>query len=259
MRVGVAQTEELEYLAIKVGDYQLVSLSGKIFFSSMNLHYQQRVKDWLALYVDLDFTARIGVEFSTLFAEGVNTVNHFNVGWLIRLWHTEKHLLSSYFNLSNYNASFVNLKNAFEGLKNDTLIAVSEKVPALIGALGMRYYYVPSDLLGIGAIAELDYGESLRRGEQTIFYILGAKVDLDLYGRTNIPLGFALHYYVSSNPSFIQVENDEAQILGFRIAYTGGNDFMIGFGGSMGLLPVESKDNPIRAYFGNIELNYYFR
>lgn len=258
MRVGVAQTERIKYLALHLGDYELLSLEGRILYSNMDLFYKQRVKNWLAMFVNLNFTARIGTEFSTLFAEGVNTVNELDIGWLIRVYHSEKQILSAKINISNFNAKIINFKNAFDNLANDTLVAVSQGVPALLGDIGIRYFYVPVKMLGIGLLADLAYGETFVREKSSFFYTIGVKAELDLGSKTRIPLGIALNYYIASSPSSIQVQNQNAQEAGFRLAYTGANDFIISVGASWGLIPVRSSDKPLNAYFWNIELNYYF-
>lgn len=258
MRVGIAQTERIKYLALHLGDYELLSLEGQILYSDMNLYYKQRVKNWLAMFVNFDFTARIGTEFSTLFAEGVNTVNEFSIGWLMRVYHSDKQILSAKINISNFNAKIINFKNAFDNLANDTLVAVSQEVPALLGNIGVRYFYVPVKMIGIGLLADLAYGETFVREKSSFFYTIGIKAELDLGSITSIPLGIALNYYIASPPSSIQVQNQDVQVAGFRLVYTGANDFIISIGSSWGLIPVRSSDDPLNAYFGNIELNYYF-
>ena len=256
--VGIAQTEEVEYFAIHLGEYELLSLTGDVLFSDINVMYQQRVKDWLAMFAEYHFTARIGTEMSSLFVEGINTVHEFDVGWILKAYHSEKHILSTYFSINNLNAKFIDFTNILESISGDTLIPASRDVPALTGSVGLRYAWAPRSLIGIGLMAELSYGEALSRSTTKLFYKLGPKIDLDLSAKTRIPLGIALNYFITSAPAVVQDIEKRTQLLKLKFSYLGAGDFIIGFSTAWGKIPVNSSDEILNAFFANLEMNYYF-
>lgn len=258
MGLGIGQTEDVEYFALRVGDYELLTLTGNIIFSDMNVKYQQRIKDWLALFLGYHFTARVGTQFSSLFVEGINTVNEFEIGWLIRLYKSEKHILSTHYNIYNAEANFIDFRNTLSKLQEDSLVAVSQNIPSLIGAAGIRYNYAPSKLIGIGILAEIGYGEALTRKKTKIFYKLSPKLDIDLSSRTRIPLGIMLNYFLTSAPAAAQVKETKTQLFRLKLSYLGANDFILGISTAFGLFPVQSSDRELKAFFGSLEMNYYF-
>lgn len=258
MGIGIAQTEDIEYYAIRIGDYELLSLEGNILFSDMSVQYQQRIKNWLAIFAEYHFTARIGTEFSSLFIEGINTVNEFDLGWVMKVYQNEKHIISTHFSINNVTAKFMSFENVIGNITTDSTVALSQTIPSLIGAVGVRYAWVPNSIIGIGLLSEISYGEALTRSKTRFFFKLGPRIDIDLSSKTRIPLGIALNYYITTSPAFAQVKERNTQLLKLKLAYIGANDFIMGLGFAWGKIPVNSTDRNLNASFGSLELNYFF-
>ncbi len=258
MGVGLAQTENIEYLAIQIGDYELLSLEGDILFSDASVSYHQRIKDWLGIFVNYKFSARVGAEFSSLFVEGINTVNEFDVGWVMKVYESRKHILSTHFSINNLEAKVINFQDAFENLKEDSMVAVSQTIPSLIGSIGLRYAWAPNPLIGFGLVTELAYGEALIRSETKFFFNLGPRIDIDLSSKTRVPMGIALNYFVTSAPAYVTVKGSNTQALKLKIAYLGANDFIMGIGTAWAKIPTRSSEKNLNAFLGSLELNYFF-
>jgi hypothetical protein len=258
MGIGIAQTENIEYYAIRIGDYEFLSLEGNILFSDMSVQYQQRIKNWLAIFAEYHFTARIGTEFSSLFIEGINTVNEFDLGWVIKVYQHEKHIISTHFSINNVTAKFMSFENVFGNFTTDSTVAISQTIPSLIGAVGVRYVWAPNSLIGIGLLSEISYGEALTRCKTRFFFKLGPRIDIDFSSKTRIPLGIALNYYITTSPAYAQVQEKNTRLLKMKLAYIGANDFILGMSAAWGSIPVSSTDSNLNAFFGSLELNYFF-
>lgn len=120
-----------------LGDLPFRGLSGEVPFIDLGFAYQQRVCDWLAAYVELNISARVGTELQSILTQTFSTITSFNIGWHIRLSEGEKYRLSGVIGLQNNKCSFVNL-------------------------------------LGFGASAALAYGETYTRGQNGFSFDGGA-------------------------------------------------------------------------------------
>lgn len=255
--VGTAQTESFDVAQIQFNGKDIYTLDGNIFFSSVIIDYQQRVKDWLAVYFRYSLAARFGTEFSSLYAEGLNTLSGKEIGWLIKLVDHRKHILSANLEISDQRANFLNIERILLNLVEDTIITVSENIPALFGSIGLRYAYAPNDLFGFTVSGEVAYGESFNREETGLYFQGGITAEINLYERTGIPVGIAIKNLSTNIPSFNQMSKKPVNISGLKVAYTGGSDFVIGFDASWSRLPSKSNDY-LDTLLVLLQFNFFF-
>jgi hypothetical protein len=82
--IGVGSTSLIKIPGITIGDHELFSFQGKIFYMDLNLQYQQEFTSWLSLYMSMKLTGRVGSDLSTIIADGINTISGGDIGWLIK-------------------------------------------------------------------------------------------------------------------------------------------------------------------------------
>ena len=98
---GVGQSLDLVHQLDPLDGTKLIGLQGEVSFIDIGFSYQQRVRDWLAVYISLNLSARLGTELQSILLQGVNTVSGFEIGWHIRLLESDKVALSTVVELEN--------------------------------------------------------------------------------------------------------------------------------------------------------------
>jgi hypothetical protein len=227
--MGFGQTTDLIHKLNLIEGVDLRGLRGELTFLDFGFYYQQRVRDWLGAYVNINVSARVGTELQSILSQGINTINSFNIGWHIKLVEREKIAISTFAELQNFQGSFISvtvfLRDILAGVPNPS---ISENIPVLSGGSGFRFAYGINDLIGLKLSTDLVYGESFERGENKFTYTAGGGIDFDFFPRYDVPLGLVLNYSISTHASLVVTTDKNAQIFHGKIAYTGGQDFSLG-------------------------------
>lgn len=256
---GVGQTLDLVHQIDLPGNIQLRGLKGEVTFVDMGFAYQQRVRDWLAAYIHLDLSARLGTELQSILTQGFNTINSFDIGWHIRLAKGNKFALSTIVELQNNQGSFISVLGFISDIINDhPNPSLTRKIPVLGFATGLRFAYGLSDLVGFKASTDLAYGETYTRGKNGFAFTSSAGIDLDFYPRYSIPVGFVLNYSITSMPDFVFIEGKQAQLIRAKIAYTRAADFSLGIEYSFMKIPMINQDKSPSVQTIALTARYYF-
>ena len=259
LAVGLGSTGEYKYPIFEVDDSQIYGVSGQLLFISIALEYQQKIQDWVSLYIKYLLAARAGTNVGSILAEGFSTINSFNIGWKLRLLEREKIKLSTSFGISNYNGTFLSVSNFIDDvINNQPYPSLITNTPALNGNLGFQFAYGISELFGLKLNYLNSIGESLQRGETAYYFSLGTGVDLNLYQKHNVPLGFSLVYLLSSRPEQVYRESGLSNIINIKIAYTGTTDFVLGLQTAYTLVPVSEDLGNFSVVGASFVLTYYF-
>lgn len=257
--VGFGTTGQYKYPLFEVDDEQIYGISGQLLFLSVAFEYQQKIQDWVAVYIKYRLAARIGTDAGAILAEGFSSISSFNIGWKLRLLKRDNIKLSTTFGISNYNGTFLSVSNFIDDIINNrpypTLVT---KTPALNGNLGFQFAYGISELFGLKLNYINSIGESLERGETAYYFSLGTGVDLNLYQKHNVPLGFSLIYLLSSRPEQVYRESGLSNSVNIKIAYTGTTDFVLGLQTAYTLVPVSEDLGNFSAVGVSFALTYYF-
>ena len=64
-------------------------------------------------------SGRIGTDMATIMADGVNTLSGGDIGWLIRIYKTDKFNLSATANVQNLTGNVINVSGYFEDIINN--------------------------------------------------------------------------------------------------------------------------------------------
>jgi hypothetical protein len=241
----------------------ILGLEGDVLYALLGLRYQHAVQDWLAVWVSARLSARLGNELQSLLAQGVSLFTGFELGWLVRVYETDRHIVSTSVSLGNSSSTIVDIYGFVNriiedgGLEPDNQLV--RDVPRLDGALDLRYAFAASDMVGIQANGMAVYGETVeRRAGNQWSYVLGAVLHLDLHARTQLPLGFALGYKHMTAPD--PVDGDRAGIHSFLLntSYTGRDDFTFGIDLQYERVPLLRFDEDASVFTLLASLWYYF-
>ena len=228
--LGIGQAVDIEFLpSLDIGGGDTIpGLSGDLLFAVLDFEYQHRVKDWMAVWGKVNMLGRLGTNVGALLSEGATVLTGFELGWLIRLVENDKVALSATANLWNNSFTGVNFADWVVGIVDNEPVPLVRKVPSVRAGGGLRFAWAASDLIGVTAGTELGFGESVaRRDEDQVSFQLSGAVDLDLYARTRVPLGFALGFEATNSPREGGELTDKVNKGLFRLAYTGRDDFVI--------------------------------
>ena len=261
--LGIGQAVDIEFvpsLDIGGGD-TLPGLSGDLLFAVLDFEYQHRVKDWMAVWGKVNMVGRLGTNVGALLSEGATVLAGFELGWLIRLVENDKVALSATANLWNNSFTGVNFADWVEGVIDNEPVPLVRNVPSVRAGGGLRFAWAASDLIGVTAGTEVGLGESVaRRGEDQVSFQLSGAVDLDLYARTRVPLGFALGFEATNSPREGSELADKVNRGLFRVAYTGRDDFLISVDVSLSRLSFAKSEVEDNVKSGSFVMNmrYYF-
>jgi len=227
--LGVGQANDVDLGTVIVGNDTLVDFEGDLLFLQLQFEYQGAVKDWLAARVEIDVLGRLGTDVEALVADGVRASLGYEFGWLLRLFHSDRVLLSGDLFLTNHTFTTVDLQGFVDDILAGDPAALVRSSPSVRGGGGLRLGWGVSRLFGLTAVTELAYGESLLQGQANQWtFGAGVTADFDLNAVTPVPLGIAFGGRVDRYPR-IGDNTDNALIsTALTIAYNGHRDFLIG-------------------------------
>ena len=259
MNIGIASSNDFENVILEIDGEKILALQGSLIFADLNFDYQQKIKDWIAFYLNVGVTARIGTELQSMLTQGVNTVSSFRMGWLVKLLKNERNMLSASIQINNHGANFVNIGDFIDDLIRDSVrTSITRSVPILNGSVGLRYAHGFNEILGFQGFADIAYGESFIRGESDVVYHLGGLFDINLATKTKVPLGFGIFYNVTSIPDIVQVKGKSASNAGLKISYSGAPHFNLGLELARLRVPLPDVDEKVNSMSFFVTTKYYF-
>jgi hypothetical protein len=231
--LGFGMTPELVVPVVTINDTSYFGLKGSLLFALLDMEYQQKIRDWLALRGSVRVFGRMADETPALISQGVTLFSVFELGWLIRIKESEGLFLSGSLGIRNSSMTDVYLQRFIEGIIETGRITPDNRLvqttPTLRGVAGLHGAYAISDLVGLTFSGDVDYGESGDRyssGEWS--YALGAALDINLLQSTGTPAGFLIGMGTRSLPVGERDASESALTFFGRIGYTGSKDFSIG-------------------------------
>jgi len=255
--LGFGITSVITVPGIDIGEYNILAFKGQLMFFDVDACYQQRFTPWLAMFMSLKVAGRLGTDMSTIVADGVNTLGGGDIGWLIRIAHTDRLNLSGAVSLTNITGNFINVSEYLEEvINNEPYPSVTKTVPAMFASLGLRGAYAFNPSYGLQANLAYGYGESLERGSSQGYFAIGVLGDLDFNPRRQVPIGLALGYTLSSAPTIVMSDGGPANLFLGKIAYTGSDDFDLGLQFTYYNITLRRVDD--RPYVSKIMLNLKF-
>ena len=259
MSLGIAASEDFENIIFEIDDEKIIGLRGTLIFADLNFEYQQKIKDWIAFYLSIGVTARIGTELQSMLATGVNTVSAFRMGWLVHVAEGKRDKLTANIQINNYSANVINIGDFISDIiDNAANPSIAKQIPILNGSLGLRYAHAFDEMFGFQGFGDIGYGESYERGNSGFVYNFGGLFDMNLATKTKTPMGFAVFYKVSVSPELVQVEDKFATNGGLKISYSGAPHFNLGLEASRLKVPIPNVEEKVKSYTMMISCKYYF-
>ena len=259
LALGYGKSSNIVTPLIEIDGDPVVGLEGELIFATLLFQYRYAVRDWVAVWGQLNIAARLGNEIQTMLVQGVNAATGFEVGWLFRLYESEKHLLSTGISVRDGSATIIDVAGWAEGVVEGENVELVRKSPTL-GTIGdMRYIYAANDFTAFQFLGQLAYGESIERSRENEFnYGLGGLVSLDFSKKTSHPVGLALGYKYTTIPDGADEIIDDIQSALIGISYTGRPDFSIGLDLEFQRLPVKGIEDPASFFSAIISMRYFF-
>lgn len=224
--IGAGATSKLKVPGIVIEDIEIFEFEGRLGFAEVNVEYQQRFTPWLALFISGRFSGRMGVNMSTIVADGVNSVYGGDIGWLMRVYESSKLNLSVVTQVNSTTGNFINLERYIEELiNNEPFPSVSRTIPSLTVGTGIRGAYAFNEKYGLQFDANLGFGEALSREKTQAYFSAGFLADVDFYPQNDLPIGLAIGYSLSSAPHIVMDNPHLSGIFTGRLGYTGSKEF----------------------------------
>ena len=257
--IGIASSREFQNIILEIDGEEIIGLKGSLIFADLNFDYQQKIKNWIAFYLNVGVTARIGTELQSMLTQGVSTVTSFRMGWLVGIAEGKKGKLSGIIQLNNHSAIFINVGDfIYDIVNNNPNPSISDNVPILNGVLGLRYAHAFNEMFGFQGFGEIGYGESYKRGKSTTIYNIGGLIDMNLATKTKTPLGFAIYYNATARPDLVQVDGKSATNGGLKISYSGAPHFNLGLEISRLRVPIPGVEEKVNSTSIIIATRYFF-
>lgn len=228
-KLSMGSTGTLVSKGILIDDTEILSFTGSLLYAGGAISYKQKVNDWFAMYLKIKYFGRLGTQFPTLLAEGVNTVEGSEIGWLFKLHEGNKGYLSGTVFSTRYSGSVLDLVGFVEDILDDVPgTKVADKVSVSILGARLNYAHAFNKTWGAQFDSALGYGEEFHSIKKSVMIDIGFFVEANLYPEKKIPLGFGIGYNLTSMPETAIEEKRYANILYLNAAYTKASDFEIG-------------------------------
>jgi hypothetical protein len=231
--LGFGMTPELVVPLITTKDTSILGLKGSLVYAVLDVEYQQKLRDWLAVRGRLQVIGRMANETPALISQGVTLFSGFELGWLFRIDQSDRFLLSGSLGVTNSATTDVYLQRFIEGIIESGTVkpgnSLVQSTPVMRGGAGLHGAYAISDLVGLTFVGDLGYGESADRNSPDEWsHALAAAVDFNLLRPNGIPVGFVLGVQTRSASLAQTGGQGTAQTFFGRIGYTGSREFSFG-------------------------------
>lgn len=260
LNMGLGESEKVDLPPLLIGDSTILAKSGSITFANLQCHLNIRLNESVTYMFRWGFSARIGSEVNSLYSNGLNTINGIHNAWMIRLFETDKHMLSTSLGILSYNASIINLSKFVEDVISGNQGArLSQNIYVLQGFMGMHYARSFGSLLGLKLMGNFIYGDLFQSDKSGGLGTISGALDLNLYPKTRIPMGMSVGYAYTSLPEYTSEQYEVSSLFNMKLAYTGSDSFIISLDGTAYTAPYLlgrlNDDSSIITNAFNVNLN----
>jgi hypothetical protein len=251
-------------VAYKNLDGEIVKESqGDLLYTNLQLEYQQRVLQWLAINGQMLLNGRIGQDATTLLAQGITGVTGAQLTGVARVAERRNWLLSGTLGISSTNITGIRLLDFAREVVDSGKITPDNKLirsgSATRGSVGLRFAQGLNGLFGYTLLAEEGFGDSFRDGESSASsYRLGGTVNFDFRPKYRVPVGLLAGYLVNSLAPIGGDINGNMESYLFQVAYTGRKDFSIALESSYSTVPLNQSNERLKFNATQLTMRYYF-
>ena len=260
LALGMAPGSEVP-LAVIDGK-EITFESGDVLFTTLQIEYQQAVKEWMGFWLNFGLAGKLGTETASLLAQGVTVTSGFRVGWLLRILQADDMALSGTMEVVKDAYTAVDLVGFVDGIVEDSLSVDDELVydsSFMVAKTGLSWAWAINRTTGLAASGAVGYGESPDRlaGEDWYFDV-GAVVDFDLRREIPVPIGAAVGFRTTSIPESDLNLGDNATSAIARVEYIGRHDLSIGLEILSQWQDIRDSERSLRYTTTALDFRYYF-
>ena len=260
---GIGTSSKVQVPLITLPDSTVLDLETSVTAATISFEFQYAIKDWVAVWGNMQIIGRLGTSTEALLSEGITGVGSFELGWLFKLWEDERNSLSLDLYSQRNQGTFINLLDWLSGIIEDGALLPGNTLvrsrDSMRGVGALNYAHAFSPLLGLTAGAGLGYGEKLNRsGDNTFSHEIGTGLSCNLAATTSVPLGLFLGYSFSNVTVAGDGRSDNVQTLDLRINYMGFDDFVVGLDMGVTSTPVKGLDESVKSSVVTFDLQYFF-
>jgi hypothetical protein len=260
--IAVGTTPGSSFPPVVIDGKEITFQTGDVLFSTLQIEYQQAVKEWMGFWVNFALAGRLGTETASLLSQGVTVTSGYRLGWLLRIIQADDMALSGTVQIVNAGYTAVDLVGFVRGIidsgltENDKLVYSSS---LMIAKTGLSYAWALNRATGLTASGTVGYGESPDRLAGSDWYFdVGAAVDFDLRRKIPAPIGVAAGIKSTSIPeSDLNMGSTLTTVVG-RVDYIGRHDLNIGLEFSSQWQDLPGSDRLLRYTTTAIDFRYYF-
>jgi hypothetical protein len=260
LAVGVAPGSSIP-LAVINGE-EIIFETGDMLFSTLQIEYQQAVKEWMGFWMNVGLAGRLGTETASLLSQGVTVTSGFRLGWVLRFMQAEDMALSGTVQIVNAGYTAVDLVGFVEGIIDDGVTEDDELVYSsslMIAKGGVSYAWAINRTTGLTASADVGYGESPDRLAGNDWYFdAAAAVDFDLRRGIPVPVGAAVGVRSTSIPESDLNLGNSITTVSARIDYIGRHDLNIGVEIASQWQDIATSEKTLRYTTVALDFRYYF-
>jgi hypothetical protein len=234
LTLGGGITSNLKLPIVRIGERIVLAPEGSLAFIATGAEHEQRIKEWLSVYVGVDVVGRLGTDVKALLSQGVNAVTSFDLGWKVRAYQSERVLLTMSLDLVNGSVTTVDVDRWVRGIIDSGGVTdanpLVDSKPTITAGVAAHCAYAVSPAIGLMATVSGVYGESaIRGGASQIFLNAGANVNVDMLPLVGIPVATTVGMLYRQNPSVDDASTrSDALVVSLRIGTTVSNHFALG-------------------------------
>jgi hypothetical protein len=263
--MGVGSSSKIELPSTDIGDSTSEPTIGNLLYSSLNFQVDLRLKEWVSYVLRIGASARVGLQPQTIFTNGLNAVLGVSNSWKFRLYQNEKHQLSTSARINSYTVSVTDVAAFVDDIiGEDSSQNASEVLEVLQAGIGVHYAYAPGSVIGLQTTAKFKYGDLFETGKSGGSFTISGAMDINLFPKTNIPLGLSLGYGYTSIPDFSVAQYNNTSIFNAKLAYTGSKNVIVSVDGTTFTGPYNSgpkaqeEESDIRVLNLSLNVIIYF-
>ena len=244
---------------LEIEDQPVLGLEGDLLYALLGFEFSHAVRDWVAVWAQIRVTARLGNELQSLLAQGVSAANGFELGWLLRLYENDRHLLSTGIAVKSGNSTLVDILGYVNGVVEGDSVSLIRKSPTLGTIVDLRYVYAANDYIALQGLGQLSYSETVDRSLGNEWnYGIGGLVSFDLTEKARAPIGLALGYKYTTIPAGGDEIADNVNAFLIGLSYVGRPDFSIGIDLEFQRVPIQGIEDPAKFFTAMIAMDYFF-
>jgi len=257
--IGYGRSNNIFTPLLEIDGEPVIGLEGDLLFAILGFDYRYAPKEWIAVWLNFNLAARLGNEIQSVLAYGISAFNGFEVGWLLRMYENERHLLSMGIMGRKNSTTLVDLLGWADNVLSDENAQLIIKSPTLSTVFDLRYAYAVNEFMVLQLVGSGSYGESVdRRKGNEWSYGLGGMMSFDLGRKSGVPVGLALGYKYSTIPEGADDIIENSQSLLFAVSYVGRPDLSIGLDLQFQRVPIKGLEDPSRFFTAVISTKYFF-